>query len=85
MFVFWFLIVYLPKKIETKIWPKAAESPLPILIRVAHDSIIFYKVRNSKKKKYLGLLSVNGLKTLKLKYTFVLIANYEALQQNLYK
>ena len=41
-----------------------------------------FEIRN---KKYLGLLRVNGLKILKLKYKFILIANYEPLQQNLYK
>ena len=31
IFVFWFFIVYLPKKkMETEKWPKAADSPLPI-------------------------------------------------------
>ena len=28
IFVFWFVIVYLPKKMETEKWPKAADSPL---------------------------------------------------------
>ena len=28
MFVYYFFIVYLPKKMETKKWPKAADSPL---------------------------------------------------------
>ena len=28
IFVFWFFIVYLPKKMETEKWPKAADSPL---------------------------------------------------------
>ena len=27
IFVFWFFIVYLPKKMETEKWPKAADSP----------------------------------------------------------
>ena len=28
IFVFWIFIVYLPKKMETEKWPKAADSPL---------------------------------------------------------
>ena len=28
IFVFWFFIVYSPKKIKTEKWPKAADSPL---------------------------------------------------------
>ena len=28
IFVFWFFIVYLPKKMETEKWSKAADSPL---------------------------------------------------------
>ena len=28
IFVFWFFIVYLPKKMETEKWPKRADSPL---------------------------------------------------------
>ena len=31
IFVFWFSIVYLPKKMETEKWPKAAGSPLYII------------------------------------------------------
>ena len=36
IFIFWFFIVYLPKKMETEKWPKAADS--------SHMSfIIFYQ------------------------------------------
>ena len=32
IFVFWFCIVYLPKKMETDKWPKAADSPLLVIV-----------------------------------------------------
>ena len=36
--VIWFFIVYLPKKMETEKWPKAADSPLRY-----HDTRAFIK------------------------------------------
>ena len=34
MFVFWFFIVYLPKKMKIEKWPKAADSPLRLFYYV---------------------------------------------------
>ena len=41
IFVFWFFIIYLPKKMETKNWPKAADSPLRVTEFNQKNNVVF--------------------------------------------
>ena len=37
---FWFFIVWLPKKMKTEKWPKAADSPLPVICDSARLNLL---------------------------------------------
>ena len=58
MFVFQFFIAYLPKKMETEKWPKAADSPLPL--EKVNLFLLFFCVLRSilTMEHYIKLLTI---------------------------